>query len=181
MDAVVSHPGWRAAWPGAGASRPRLAAIGPATAGRLAERGHAPALEAAEAGGEGLASALLAASGGSLEGVSVLWPCSSIARRTFADEVASRGAALSEVVAYRTVPAPADLAAGVFRRVRAREIDAVAFFSPSAASSLAAAAGGGSTRCAGRPDSGGQHRPRDQRGTAFPGRASRPRGAPAHS
>jgi uroporphyrinogen-III synthase len=143
VDAVVGRPGWRAAWPGAGASKPRLAAIGPATAGRLAERGHAPALEAADAGGEGLASALLAASGGSLEGVSVLWPCSSIARRTFADEVSSRGAALSEVVAYRTMPARADLAAGVFRRVRAHEIEAVAFFSPSAASSLAAAAGGG--------------------------------------
>jgi len=143
VDAVVSHPGWRAAWPDADGSRPRLAAIGPATAGRLAERGHAPALEAADAGGAGLASALLAASGGSLEGVRVLWPCSSIARRTFADEVASRGAALTEVVAYRTVPASAGLAAGVFRRLGTHEIDAIAFFSPSAASSLAAAAGGG--------------------------------------
>ncbi len=142
-DAVVNHPGWRAAWSGADASKPRLAAIGPATAGRLAEHGHAPALEAADAGGAGLASALLAASGGSLDGVRVLWPCSSIARRTFADEVASRGAALTEVVAYRTVPASSDLVAGVVRRVGAHEIDAVAFFSPSAASSLAAAAGGG--------------------------------------
>jgi len=143
VDAVVCHHGWRAAWPDADGWRPRLAAIGPATAGRLAERGHAPALEAADAGGAGLASVLLAASGGSLEGVRVLWPCSSIARRTFADEVASRGAALTEVVAYRTVPASAGLAAGVFRRLGTHEIDAIAFFSPSAASSLAAAAGGG--------------------------------------
>jgi uroporphyrinogen-III synthase len=143
VDAVIGHPGWPAAWPGAAASSPRLAAIGPATAGRLAARGHAPALEAADAGGEGLALALLAASGGSLEGVSVLWPCSSIARRTFADEVASRGAALCEVVAYRTVPAPAGQAAALLCRLGAHEIDAVAFFSPSAASSLAAAAGGG--------------------------------------
>lgn len=142
VEAVVTHPRWLHAWRLSPSSRPRLAAVGPATASRLIAHGHVPDLQAHGGGGAGLADELRAAHGGTLNGVRLLWPCSSIARREFAERVQAEGGALTSVVAYRTVPVATEHTAGFLSDLRAHVIDAVAFFSPSAASSLAASLGG---------------------------------------
>jgi uroporphyrinogen-III synthase len=143
-DMVLAHPAWRDAITAACDGRPRLAAVGPATAAKLAEHGHAPDLVASDEGGSGLAESLIAAHAGSLRGVKILWPCSAIAHREFPDRVASAGAALTTVVAYLTVPVPLARPDEMMRDLTDGTIDAVAFFSPSAALALAVAAGGGS-------------------------------------
>lgn len=147
VDAVVNHPLWRNAWNAPTPMRLRLAAVGPVTARRLVQRGYPPDIELDEGGGARLAAAIVAVHGGTLTGVRLLWPGSSMARREFADQVRVAGGWLTEVVAYRTVAIAPDRATSVLRHVHARVFDAVAFFSPSAASSLAAAVGRGSLAC----------------------------------
>jgi uroporphyrinogen-III synthase len=141
VDAAVGHPRWRDAWQGGAGRTPRLAVVGPSTGARVAAWGYQPDLEAAEASGAGLAAALVAAHGGALPGVRILWPCSQIARPGFPDAVRAAGAALTPVVAYRTVPVPPAHVAALRDDLAAGVIDAVAFFSPSAAASLADALG----------------------------------------
>lgn len=144
VDAVVQHPRWRAAWRAAAGRRPRLAAVGPATAGRLLTLGWAADLQGGEIEGDALGAALAAAHGGVLQGVRILWPASSIARRELPDRLRAAGAALTEVVAYKTIPVAPARVATLTRELGDGSIDAVAFFSPSAARSLADAFGPGS-------------------------------------
>jgi len=140
VDAFVGHPSWRDLWNGL-AVRPRLAAVGPATAEHLAKAGLAVDLLPEAAGAGALAEALIAQHGGSLRGVRVLWPRSDIARRELPDRLRAAGAEVSEPVAYRTVPARPD-GLGDFRaRLETGGVDAVALLSPSAAEGLAAALG----------------------------------------
>lgn len=143
VDAVVRHPYWADARRNAPAGRARLAAVGPSTSARLAAAGYPADLEAPDAGGASLAAALAAGCGGSLCGVRILWPASNIARREFAERVAAAGGDLTEVTAYRCVPDPSPRMSALAAGVAAGSVDAVAFFSPSAASSLAAALGTG--------------------------------------
>jgi uroporphyrinogen-III synthase len=143
VDAVVAHPRWSDVWRATQARRSRLAVVGPATAARLTRAGHTSDLEAVETSGAGLASALIADHGGTLQGVRVLWPTSDIARREFADRLEAAGATLITVVAYRTVPVRSARVATLARDIEAGAVDAVAFFSPSAAASLASAMGTG--------------------------------------
>lgn len=139
VEAVSARPSWPSQRPFP--ARPRVAAVGRATAERAREEGLQPALLPDLAGGRGLAQALRAASGPTGRRPRVLWPRSEIAHRELADGLADWGAVLVDPVAYRTLPvSPARLA----ERIRALEqgrIDAVAFLSPSSARALAAALG----------------------------------------
>lgn len=141
VDALTAHPRWGDAWRATQTRKPRLAVVGPATAARLSRVGHMHDLEAADASGSGLASALIAAHGGTLQGIRILWPTSDIARREFADRLDAAGASLTTVVAYRTIPVASARAATLARDIEAGMVDAIAFFSPSAAVNLAAAMG----------------------------------------
>jgi hydroxymethylbilane synthase len=77
------------------------AAVGPATAARLAERGISVALAAVRSNGEGLAADLPL-----LPGDRILLPRADIADTRVPDLLRARGATVDEVVAYRTVEAP---------------------------------------------------------------------------
>jgi uroporphyrinogen-III synthase len=138
VEGLCGRPRFAAAWREAGESRPRVAAIGEATAAALSDRGMTVDLVPPEARGSALAAALLDHAG-SLEGRRVLWPRSDIARRELPDALVRAGATVVEPVAYRTVTAsPPGLEA--FRaRLEAGEVHAICFLAPSAAEGLAAA------------------------------------------
>ena len=137
VDVVCARPGW----PSSESARPRLAAVGGATAARLRERGAAPELVASGPGARSLAEAL--ASYTSLRGIHVVWPRSSIARRELAERLAAAGAHVSEVVAYRIEPITSP-ALPEFRQLLAEgRLAAITFLSPSSAHGLATALGAG--------------------------------------
>ncbi len=83
-------------------ARSRVAAIGPATAERLAQYG----IRADVQPGTFTTAAVVAAlaSAGDLKGRRVLCPRSDIAPPELTDALRERGAVVTEVVAYRTVP-----------------------------------------------------------------------------
>jgi len=85
----------------------KVAAIGPVTAQALREKGVEPALVPGEYVAEAILDAL-----GDVRGKRFLLPRADIARETLADGLRQRGAAVTEVAAYRTVGAggpPPDL------------------------------------------------------------------------
>jgi uroporphyrinogen-III synthase len=151
VGATCGHAGWAGAW-SALTARPRIAAVGPATAARVRAFGLPCDLVPERSNGRELAAALVARDG-SLAGVHVLWPRSDVARRELPDALAAAGAIVSDPEAYRTVAIrPAGLATFV-AKLDAGCVDAVAFFSPSAAAGLAGAFGQGTLlRLAGRTD-----------------------------
>ena len=141
VDAVAEHPCWRATW--TGAERPRVAAVGPATAERLRETGAPVDLEGRGFGGSDLAGELIDAAGKAVKGARILWPRSDRARPELTEKLQAAGAHVAAPIAYRTLPArPNDLAWFV-DALNGGEVDAVAFLSPSAASGLASALGEG--------------------------------------
>lgn len=85
-----------------GSGAPRWAAVGVATARALRAAGVAVALRPARASGEDLAAALPIEAG-----ARVLLPRSDLADDALVDRLAARGASVEEVVAYRTLEAPA--------------------------------------------------------------------------
>jgi len=90
-------------------ARRRVAAIGPATARALRERGVEPALVPERYVAEAILEAL-----GDVRGLSFLLPRADIAREALAVGLRAKGAAVTEVAAYRTVAAdgpPPDLSA----------------------------------------------------------------------
>jgi len=140
VRASCEHPGWAAAWASAGEGRPRVAAVGEATAAALAGRGVRVDLVAVRGGARGLVEALLAEDG-TLAGRTVLWPRSDIARRDLPDGLVEAGASVADPVAYRTTPSTPDNL-GDFRVALAQDrASAVCFLAPSAAEGLAAALG----------------------------------------
>lgn len=102
----------------------RVCALGPATAGALARHGVRADLVPDEFIAEGVIDALTAA--GPLEGVRILLPRAEVARAVLPETLRARGAEVTEVAAYRTVPDGAGA-----ERVRAMlargEIHAVTF------------------------------------------------------
>jgi uroporphyrinogen III methyltransferase/synthase len=104
----------------------RLAAIGPATARALIERGlsvdYLPPEYLAEAIAEGL---------GDLAGARVLLPRAQIARRTLAERLRIAGAKVDEVTAYRTLPAGQRLNPKVGALLARRDLDWLTFTSAS--------------------------------------------------
>lgn len=134
VDACCEHPAWRGATD-IGAI-PRLAAVGRATAARLAEFGHAADCVSSGPGASALASALIERTG-TLSGARVLWPRADIARRTLGVALARAGAVVLAPVAYRTQPVPAAALAPLVAEIRSGRLDAIVFCSPSSAEHLA--------------------------------------------
>jgi len=117
---------------GPGRGRPRLAAIGPATAATLVARGWRPNLVASGHRAEAFAHAFPL-----LAGERILFPHGDLARDTLPTLLRRRGARVDEVVAYRTLPGEGIPA--IVGLLRADAADALLFASPSAVDFLATA------------------------------------------
>lgn len=124
-------------------SRPRTAAIGPGTAAALRQRNWPVDYEGHGGDSRALADALAPR----LAGCRVLLPQSDRARPVLGQLLQAAGAEVQVVTAYRTVAAPTD--DRDFESILDGEIDAIAFFSPSAVESFL-------TRVASRLRSAGQ-------------------------
>jgi uroporphyrinogen-III synthase len=112
--------------------RPRVAAVGPATAKAARDLGYAVGHVAQEPTSRGLAQTLA----DMVKGQSVLLPRSDRARRELPELLTSAGANVTDVIAYRTV-APGAEAEEALRLIRAGHVDAIALASPSAFERLA--------------------------------------------
>jgi len=123
--------------PAAALARPRLAAVGAATAARLASRVRAPDLVPARASGEGLAAAL----SGEVGGRRVLVPRAEEGRVELVEGLERAGAEVVAPAAYRTVAVAAAALAPLAAALRAGAVDAVVFASPSGVRSVLAALG----------------------------------------
>jgi uroporphyrinogen-III synthase len=107
-----------------------IAAVGSATAEALRQRGLIPSLVPDEFVGEALADALVARSGGSLDGARVLIPSAADAREALPAGLRKHGATVESLAIYRTVPAQTDLR-DLAREISHGRIDAVTFTSSS--------------------------------------------------
>jgi uroporphyrinogen III methyltransferase / synthase len=114
----------------------RLAAIGPATAQALEEQG----VRAEFVPDEYIAESIVAGLG-DVQGQRVLLPRADIARRALGDDLAARGAIVTEVVAYRTLPAAPDPAGLAELR---RGVDVIIFTSSSTVRNFVALVGSAS-------------------------------------
>jgi uroporphyrinogen III methyltransferase/synthase len=106
----------------------RLCTIGPATADRLAHYGIKIDLTPSEYRAEAVVDALRGRSG--LAGSRILLPRADIARELLAEELKAAGAAVTEVIAYRTLPDQAG-DHDVYRMLLDKQIDVVIFTSAS--------------------------------------------------
>jgi uroporphyrinogen-III synthase/uroporphyrinogen III methyltransferase/synthase len=120
----------------------RLAAVGPATADRLAREVREPDLVPSEATGEAMAAALAPHAAGKR----ILVPRPAEGRPELVDGLAAAGAEVVAVEAYRTLPAPAEAILPLATWIDAGEVDAVAFASPSAVRAVVGALGERSAR-----------------------------------
>jgi uroporphyrinogen-III synthase/uroporphyrinogen III methyltransferase/synthase len=118
-------------------ARPRLAAVGAATAKRLTRLLRAPDLVPPQARGESLAAALA----GEVRGLRVLVPRPEESRPELVEGLARAGAEVMAPVAYRSVPCPPESLEPLAAALRAGAVDAVVFASPSAVRSVVAALG----------------------------------------
>ena len=117
--------------------RPRIAAVGPATAQAVRELiGRDPDVVPAPTTGAGIVPAMLQHH--PLEGARVLWPRAEQPRPELPRDLAQAGARLEDPVAYRTV---ADLGAGyrLSAMDAAGEVDVITFTAPSAVDCFASA------------------------------------------
>ncbi|HTT71926.1 MAG TPA: uroporphyrinogen-III synthase [Anaeromyxobacteraceae bacterium] len=123
--------------PGSALLRPRLAAVGAATAARLARAGRPPDLVPREARGEALAEALSP----EVRGRAVLVPRAEEGRPELLAGLARAGARLVAPAAYRTVEAPPEQLEPLRAALAAGALDAVTFASPSAVRAVLALPG----------------------------------------
>jgi len=123
----------------------RIAAIGPATAERLAGHGISVDLQPEAFTGAAVAKAL--AAHGSLVGVRILLPRADIAPKDLVETLAGKGAIARDVVAYRTV---ADLSGRdtVRERLAQGEVDWLTFTSSSTVKNFLDAVGAEAVRAA---------------------------------
>ena len=127
VDVVCDRlPEWGVA-PAALAARP-VAAIGPATAAALTERGIAPALVPPQFVAESVVAALAAR--GNLRGARVLLPRAEQARDALPEGLRALGAAVDVIPVYRTVAETTD-GADLAAQLAAGRVDAVTFTSSS--------------------------------------------------
>lgn len=142
----LKHRGVIDATPSAGEARmPQVAAVGPATAAMAREAGFDVAFVASRFEGKALASEL----GERVKGCKVLLPRSDRARADLPALLRANGAAVTEVVAYRTIDA--DLRGSVtVEKIGAGQVDAITFASPSAFHALVRAMGPRFREAAGR-------------------------------
>jgi uroporphyrinogen-III synthase len=118
-------------------ARPRLAAVGQATARRLASLVRAPDLVPSEARGEALAAALAP----EVLGRRVLVPRAQEGRPELVDGLTRAGAIVVAPAAYRTIPVSPEALTPLAAALASGAVDAVAFASPSAVRSVATALG----------------------------------------
>jgi uroporphyrinogen-III synthase len=137
VAATCTHAAWADAWRSL-SERPRIAAVGPSTAARVRAFGLPCDLVPERSSGRELAAALVACDG-SLSGAHVLWPRSDIAGRELADVLTAAGAVVIEPEAYRTCTVKPDALGTFTAMLEGGGVEAVAFFSPSAAMGLARA------------------------------------------
>jgi uroporphyrinogen-III synthase len=123
--------------PLAALARPRLAAVGKATAAALAARLRPPDLLPDAARGDALAAALA----GEARGRRVLAPRAEEGRPELVDGLAAAGADVIAPAAYRTVAAAPASLAPLGDLLARGSVDAVVFASPSAVRSVVAAVG----------------------------------------
>lgn len=123
--------------PASALGRPALAAVGPATAERLARLVREPDLVPAEAKGDRMAAALAP----HVRGRRVLFPRPAEGRPETVDGLLAAGAELTAPEAYRTVPASPAVISPLGDWLAAGEVDAVAFASPSAVRAVVAGLG----------------------------------------
>ena len=114
-----------------------IAAVGQSTARALEEKGLHVSYVAKKGTGEALAREL----GESLGGRRVLLPRSDGGDERISKELRAASADVTEVIAYRTIPAK-NLDAGILARIRRADVDAVIFASPSAFQNFHSAIGG---------------------------------------
>jgi uroporphyrinogen III methyltransferase/synthase len=119
-------------------SRARVAAIGPATAQALAERGIRADVVPERYVAESVAAALEA--GDDLAGKRILLPRAAGAREVLPERLAAAGALVTEIEAYRSVP-DGGAAEELRLRLAARQIDVVAFTSSSTVQNFVQAVG----------------------------------------
>ena len=114
----------------------RLCAIGAGTAEHFTKLGIKVDLLPAESRAEGVIQALLDT--GEVSGLRFLLPRADIGREVIGEELRKRGAAVEEVIAYRTVAVDPERegAPDVYRMLLDRQIDVVTFTSPSAVRSF---------------------------------------------
>ncbi len=110
----------------------KLCAVGPVTAERLTRNGLKVDLVPAEYRAERIGHAM--SQQGDVRGLRVLLPRADIGREVIADALRNMGAEVTEVVAYRTVPAEFDREGDldIYRLLLDRQIDVVTFTSASA-------------------------------------------------
>jgi uroporphyrinogen III methyltransferase / synthase len=113
-----------------------VAAVGPATAEALVERGVRPGIVAVESRAEGLARAILA-----VRPRRVLLAQALVAREALAEALRAAGVEVDVVAAYQTCPADRSLVQPVEADLFARRIDAVLFTSSSTVTHLVQALG----------------------------------------
>jgi uroporphyrinogen-III synthase/uroporphyrinogen III methyltransferase/synthase len=118
-------------------ARRSLAAVGPATADRLARAVREPDVVPAEALGGAMAAALAPR----VRGRRVLVPRPAEGRPELMAGLAAAGADVTAAVAYRTLPAPPEAIRPLADWIAAGEVDAVAFASPSAVKAVVAGLG----------------------------------------
>ena len=124
---------------------PRLCAVGPSTAERLARYGLKVDVIPAEYHAEAAAGAMRAS--GPIAGQKVLFPKSDIAREVLAAELRKEGALVTEVVAYRTMPQSGregdarESDPDIYKMLLERQIAAVTFTSASSVRHFVAALG----------------------------------------
>jgi uroporphyrinogen-III synthase/uroporphyrinogen III methyltransferase/synthase len=117
----------------------RLAAVGPATAERLAVALRVPDLIPPEARGTSLAAALAPL----VAGVPVLVPRAEEGRPDIVEGLLRAGAEVCAPVAYRTIPVDADALQPLADALATGSVDAITFASPSAVRSVVSALGPG--------------------------------------
>lgn len=115
----------------------RLCAIGAGTSDRFTRYGIKVDLIPPESRAESVVQALL--SQGDVNGIRFLLPRADIGREVIGEELRKRGAAVTEVVAYRTMAIDPEREGepDVYRMLLDRRIDVVTFTSPSAVRSFA--------------------------------------------
>jgi uroporphyrinogen-III synthase len=154
VAATCGHAAWADAWRSL-PERPRIAAVGAATATRVRAFGLPCDLVPERSSGRGLAAAL-ATCDRSLPGAHVLWPRSDIAGRELPKALTAAGAVVIEPEAYRTATVQPNALGTFTAMLEAGSVEAVAFFSPSAVTGLARAldqnSGGALARLAGRTE-----------------------------
>jgi len=111
----------------------RIGAVGPATAAILSTHGLSVDCLPEEHNAAGLSRALIRQG---VAGTRVLIPCGDLSRKDLCDALKHAGAAVDDVIVYRTVM-PEDGEVDVEATLRQGPIDVIAFASPSAVENLA--------------------------------------------